>query len=145
MEILGLRWRDVDFQRQTITLHDTKNGERRVLPLQGHALELIQQCSNGRRLDSDFVYPSRNGKKPFDLRRAWTAALKESNIPNFRWHDLRHSAASYLAMNGATLAEIAEILGHKTLAMVKRYAHLSDAHTAGVVRRMNEKIFGKST
>jgi site-specific recombinase XerD len=48
-------------------------------------------------------------------------------------------------MNGATLAEIAEILGHKTLAMVKRYAHLSDAHTAGVVRRMNEKIFGEST
>jgi integrase len=145
MEILSLRWRDVDFQRQTITLHDTKNGERRVLPLQGHALELIQQHSNGSRMDSDFVFPSRNGKKPFDLRRAWTAALKESNIPNFRWHDLRHSAASYLAMNGATLAEIAEILGHKTLAMVKRYAHLSDAHTAGVVRRMNEKIFGEST
>lgn len=55
---------------------------------------------------------------------------------------LRHSAASYLAMNGASLAEIAEVLGHKTLQMVKRYAHLSDAHTAGVVTRMNEKIFG---
>jgi integrase len=145
MESLGLYWRDVDFQRQTITLHDTKNGERRVLPLQGHALELIQQCSRGRRMDSDFVFPSRNGKKPFDLRRAWTAALKQAKIPDFHWHDLRHSSASYLAMNGATLAEIAEILGHKTLSMVKRYAHLSEAHTAGVVARMNEKIFGKSS
>ena len=87
MEILSLRWRDVDFQRQTITLHDTKNGERRVLPLQGHALELIQHWFNGRRMDSDFVFPSRNGKKPFDLRRAWTAALKQAKIPDFCWHD----------------------------------------------------------
>ncbi|MFN0318453.1 MAG: tyrosine-type recombinase/integrase, partial [Burkholderiales bacterium] len=61
---------------------------------------------------------------------------------NFRWHDLRHSAASYLAMNGASLAEIAEVLGHKTLAMVKRYAHLSQAHTTKVVESMNQKIFG---
>src|SRR4030095_105520 len=62
-------------------------------------------------------------------------------VYNFRFHDLRHSAASYLAMNGASLAEIAEVLGHKTLAMVKRYAHLSEAHTAGIVARMNKAIF----
>ncbi len=54
---------------------------------------------------------------------------------------LRHSAASYLAMSGATLPEIAAILGHKTLAMVKRYAHLSEAHTSAVVERMNNRIF----
>ena len=56
-----------------------------------------------------------------------------SRITHFHFHDLRHSAASYLAMNGASLMEIAEVLGHKTLSMVKRYAHLSEAHTAGVV------------
>lgn len=145
MESLSIRWRDVDFQRQTITLHDTKNGELRILPLKGHALDLVQQLFEVRRLDSDFVFPSRNGKKPFDLRRAWTAALKQTDIPDFQWHDLRHSTASYLAMNGATPSEIAEVLGHKTLAMVKRYAHLSEAHTAGVVSRMNEKIFGNVT
>ena len=61
---------------------------------------------------------------------------------DFRFHDLRHSAASYLAMNGASLAEIAEVLGHKTLQMVKRYAHLSDQHTATVVEKMNKIIFG---
>ena len=58
----------------------------------------------------------------------------------FRFHDLRHSAASYLAMSGATLAEIAEVLGHKTLAMVKRYSHLTEQHTSAVVARMNEKF-----
>jgi integrase len=145
MESMGLYWKDIDFQRQTITLHDTKNGERRTLPLTGHALELIQQHFDRRRMDSDFVFPSRNGKKPFDLRRSWVAALKTADITDFHWHDLRHSTASYLAMNGATLAEIAEILGHKTLSMVKRYAHLSDVHTASVVARMNEKIFGNGT
>ena len=77
--------------------------------------------------------------------RAWHKARKRAGIDDFRWHDLRHSAASYLAMNGASLAEIAEILGHKTLAMVKRYAHLSEAHTARVVERMNERIFGSAS
>ncbi len=143
MEILTLQWRDVDFQRQVITLHKTKNGERRVLPLTGHAWELVQQRAKVLRIDSPFVFPSRNGQKAFDIRRAWESARQQANIPDFRFHDLRHSAASYLAMDGASLAEIAEILGHKTLAMVKRYAHLSEAHTAGVVARMNKKIFGR--
>lgn len=66
-----------------------------------------------------------------------------AGIDDFRFHDLRHTFASYLAMHGATLAEIAEALGHKTLAMVKRYAHLSEAHTRNVVQRMNAEIFGK--
>ncbi len=81
-------------------------------------------------------------RKALDMRTAWEAAVKRTKITNLRFHDLRHSCASYLAMGGASLAEIAEVLGHKTLAMVKRYAHLSDTHTAGVVAKMNEKIFG---
>ena len=74
---------------------------------------------------------------------AWKYAVKRAELVDFRFHDLRHTCASYLAMNGASLMEIAEVLGHKTLAMVKRYAHLSEAHTAGVVARMNAAIFGK--
>jgi len=50
--------------------------------------------------------------------------------------------ASYLAMNGASLAEISAVLGHKNLSMVKRYAHLSESHTTEVVRKMNKKMFG---
>src|SRR5262249_41670047 len=131
-------------QRQVITLHMTKNGERRVLPLTGHAWDLVQQHAKVRRIDSPFVFPSRNGEKAFDIRRALESALKEAPIREFCFHDLRHTFASYLAMNGASLMEIAELLGHKTLAMVKRYAHLSEAHTAGVVARMNEKIFAQA-
>jgi len=141
-ELLNLRWKDVDLNRGLIVLEDTKNNDRRGIPLQGHALELIKQMGKVRRLDTDLLFPSRKTpSKPLSVQHVWEQAVRKSEIENFRFHDLRHSAASYLAMNGASLAEIADVLGHKTLQMVKRYAHLSEAHTAGVVARMNEQIF----
>jgi len=143
MELLNIKWKDIDFNRSVITLHETKNEERRILPLTGYALELINKMSRVRRIDTQLLFPSKkNPNKPINIRDPWLKALKKAEIEDFRFHDLRHSAASYLAMDGASLAEIAEVLGHKTLQMVKRYAHLSEAHTAKVVARMNEKIFG---
>jgi integrase len=143
MEVMGLTWRDVDLQKGVIRLTKTKNKEARVLPLKGHASDLVKELSKVRRLDTDLLFPGGNPKTPIEISKPWYAAMKAAEIENFRFHDLRHTAASYLAMNGATLAEIADILGHKTLQMVKRYAHLSEPHTASVVERMNEDIFGK--
>lgn len=140
-EIMNLRWPDIDLARRQFVLHDTKNKERRVIPLTGHALDLIVKHKKIRRLDTNLLFPSIKGDKPYEIKHSWEGALKESEIANFRFHDLRHSAASYLAMNGASLTEIAEVLGHKTLAMVKRYAHLSEAHTSSVVESMNNRIF----
>ena len=141
-EVMGLRWGQVDFSRKVATLEETKNGERRVLPLAGPALELLRERAKVRRLDTDLIFPGRrNPRAPVDLRTPFETALKAAGIEDFHWHDLRHSAASYLAMSGATLPEIAEILGHKTLQMVKRYAHLSEAHTASVVERLSDRIF----
>ncbi len=146
-EIMGLTWDVVDLQKGRAILHETKNGERRAVALTGHALELLKDLSKVRRIDNKFLFPSKEiapqkPQKPMDLRAPWESALKKAEISDFKFHDLRHSAASYLAMNGASLAEIAEVLGHKTLQMVKRYAHLSDSHTARVVESMNSKIFG---
>ena len=143
-EITGLTWDDVDLHRGRAILHETKNGERRAVALTGHALELLKELSKVRRIDSNLLFPAKENrlKKPMDLRAPWKAAVKKAGVDDFRFHDLRHSAASYLAMNGASLAEIAEVLGHKTLQMVKRYAHLSEGHTARVVESMNQKIFG---
>ncbi|MDS4040831.1 MAG: site-specific integrase [Candidatus Competibacter sp.] len=151
-EIMNLEWRDVDLARGWITLRETKNGERRGVPLAGMALELMREHAKVRRLDTPLVWPNhgpRNIKagekrpnKPMDLRAPWEAAVKRADLADFHFHDLRHSAASYLAMNGASLNEIAAVLGHKTLAMVQRYAHLSESHKAGVVERMNAAIFG---
>lgn len=142
-ELMGLKWQDVNSKDGFLILHETKNGERRRVPLSGHGLALLRAHAKVRRIDSPLVFPSdRNPQKPIDLRWHFEKALEAAAIEDFHWHDLRHCTASYLAMNGASLAEIAEILGHKTLAMVKRYAHLSDGHVSNVVASMNEKIFG---
>lgn len=135
-------WGIVHLDKAAIVLHGTKNGERRRVPLSGLALQLIAELSKVRRLDTQLLFPSPEcPQQPVELKRAWFKALKTAEVENFRWHDIRHTTASYLAMNGASLAEIAEVLGHKTLSMVKRYAHLSDGHVSNVVASMNAKIF----
>jgi integrase len=142
-EVMSLRWPQVDLQQGRIILFRTKNNETRVLPLTGPALVLLKEHSKIRRMDTDLLWPSkRKPDVPMEMREAWKRAVKKTGLADFRFHDLRHTAASYLVMNGASLAEAAEVLGHKTLAMVQRYAHLSEAHTAGVVERMNERFLG---
>jgi integrase len=166
-ELLALKWSDVDFGRRRLILHYTKNGEKRGVPLAGQALQVLLDMEKRRRIDSSLIFcqaknwcgskgsnvkdgaglkDKENGvqkvQKPVSLRGAWEVALKKGEIKNFRWHDLRHCCASYLLMSGASTAEIAEILGHKTLAMVKRYSHLADGHAGKVIERMNEQFVG---
>lgn len=137
----------VDFENQAILLEKTKNGERRRLPLRGHAYDLLKEHAKVRLINSDYLFPGpytpKTGK-PMSLDEPWRRVRKNAKLNNFRFHDLRHSCASYLAMNGASLLEIAEILGHKTMQMVKRYSHLAEGHTGKVVESMNKKIFGGS-
>jgi integrase len=142
-EVVNLRWKDIDLERGIARLEHTKNRDRRALPLTHHALDVVRELHrNHKRRDTDLLFPRADGQAPMEIRKHWNRAVKEAGIQDFRFHDLRHTAASYLAMNGATLAEIADVLGHRTLQMVKRYAHLSDQHTASVVERMNRQMFG---
>jgi len=140
-ELLTLTWEQVDLQNGRIFLHETKNKQQRGLPLRGEALDLMRQLHASRSLVSDLCFPSfQDPRKPYDIRRPFTIALKKAGIENFRWHDLRHTCASYLVMNGASLIEVAEILGHNTLQMVKRYAHLSPDHLDRIVEKMNQSL-----
>lgn len=134
-EIMTLRWPQIDFERKTITLKqgETKNEQARALPLVGEALALLQARAKVRSLTDARIFPaSRERAERRSLREAWERALVSASIQDFRWHDLRHTAASYLIMNGVSLAEVAKILGHKTLAMVLRYAHLANGHIVGI-------------
>jgi len=140
-ELLALRWKDLDFGRGVAVLHDTKNNERRAIPIEGLAREVLEERGRIRRFDTDLIFANDSGKAHFP-KKPWGQALQDAEIEDFHFHDLRHTAASYLVMSGATLAEIAEVLGHKTLEMVKRYAHLTEQHTSKVVARMNKQIFG---
>ncbi|MFT7087755.1 MAG: integrase [Rickettsiales bacterium] len=119
-EILSLRWKDVDLQRGLIFLHDTKNGDKRSLPLKGIAQDLMKTHFKNKKENTDLVFPAKNLKEPIDIRAPFETALKKAEIEDFKWHDLRHYAASYLAMNGASLAEISALLGHKTLSAEKK-------------------------
>lgn len=150
-EILGLTWKDVNLARQRAILHDTKNSESRALTLVPHVIVELKKIKKVRRLDTNRIFINPTGKLReggynrsgyFYFEKAWHDAMTKAKIEDFRFHDLRHSAASYLAMNGATTAEIAAVLGHKTLQMVKRYAHLSDNHVQDIVQRTAEKILG---
>jgi integrase len=142
MELLSLTWPQVDIGRAMITLHETKNGEPRSIPLTGPVVEVMRSHAKVVRLDTPLVFPRVDGRRPVDVRYAWYQALRQAEIEDFRFHDLRHSAASYLAMNGASLVEIADVLGHKTLAMVQRYTHLSEGHTRSVLDRMTSAMLG---
>lgn len=130
-EVMTLRYGQVDFNRKIITLHQTKNGEIRALPLVGSAFTLLQERAKVRSLTDDRIFPPAPRAKKSDslsLRAPWTTALKAAGIMDFHWHDLRHTAASYLAMSGVSLVEISKILGHRTMQMVSRYSHLSNQH-----------------
>jgi len=135
-EIRCLRWEEVDLEGRCLRLLATKNGSTRVVPLVGEALTVLRQQYATRRLNVPWVFPRSDGKGAVDIDGSWRRMMQKVQLPNFRFHDLRHTAASYLAMSGATLAEIAEVLGHRSLQVTKRYSHFLDSHTAGVVERM---------
>lgn len=142
-EIMSLRWGQIDFSRQVIVLHKTKNGETRSVPLVGEALSLLQEKSKVRNLRDDRIFPARSRAKKseyLDLNNPWRAALKAAGITDFHWHDLRHTAASYLAMSGISLVEIAKVLGHRTLAMVARYSHLSNEHIVATGQKLANRL-----
>ena len=143
-EILNLRWKNVEFKKGWAVLENTKNKERRSLTLVPQVVEELKKLKKIRRIDDDliFAHPDTGKQSYFYFEKAWRQAREEAMIKDFRFHDLRHTCASYLAMNGATTAEIAAVLGHKTLVMVKRYSHLSDEHVRGVVERTAEKVLG---
>lgn len=142
-EIMSIRWSQVDFKRRVIILNQgtTKNTDARALPLAGEAFALLQERSKVRSLTDDRVFPPVVEKADRrSLREAWSKALKTAEIADFRWHDLRHTAASYLAMSGISLVEIAKVLGHRTLAMVARYAHLDPSHVVSIGDRLAAKL-----
>lgn len=137
-ELLALRWRDVDTERKVAHIGRTKNGSPKALPLVPAVIEQLQQH---RGAAGALVFPSRlSPEKPMCFEQRWREALEAARIKHFRWHDLRHSAASMLAMNGATLLEIADLLGHRQISMTHRYAHLATHHRAALVDRVMGQV-----
>lgn len=138
-ELLSLRWEGIDFAARTAYLPRTKNGDPRTLVFPPPAItELLKQRQN-----TGLVFAREDGEKPLQFRKHWNKALKAAGLENFRFHDLRHDAASQMAMAGATLLEIGEVLGHRSTETTKRYSHLSVERKRAVTDRVMGNVFGR--
>ena len=133
-ELTKLRWNDIDFDRRTAYVSTTKNGQPKVLPLTDSVIKELQLFDTK---DSSLIFGSRiKYDVPYCFTKPWKRALEDAEIKDFRFHDLRHSCASYLAQSGASLLEIADVLGHKQISVTKRYAHLCIEHKSSLINRV---------
>jgi integrase len=141
-EILNLKWDNVDLRHGFILLDVTKNGERREVPLNDTLRITLQGIT--RRLDVPYVFYDHITGKPYqDVKRSFKTALRKAGIRDFHFHDLRHTFASHLVMAGVDITTVKELLGHKTLTMTLRYAHLAPSHMAKAVEILDNTLNGK--
>jgi len=140
-ELLQRTWADLDLERGLLRLPHTKNGDRRAVPIVGPALALLRTQAQVA-AHSPWVFPREDGRKPVRIDYAWRQACARAGIADLHFHDLRHSAASWLAMSGASLREIAEVLGHRSLRQTMKYTHLMEPHTRDVLQRMVAQHLG---
>ena len=134
-EILNLKWEDVNFKDDYIIVRDSKNYESRTISIHPTLKETLSQLIN--KSESEFIFEGRK-----TVKRAWQKALKLSGISHCRFHDLRHTFASNLVMNGVDIVTVAELMGHKDLSMTKRYSHPSPQHKKDAIKSL--KIFDAS-
>ncbi len=142
-EILNLTWDKVDLRHGFILLSVTKNGERREIPIDRTLraeLEKLAFNIEGRK----HVFHDHDGKPYQDVKKSFNSACKTSGITDFHFHDLRHTFASQLVMAGVDLTTVKELLGHKTLAMTLRYAHLAPAHKVKALDTLDRTLADKS-
>ncbi len=143
-EIANLHWKHIDFDNGFVTLETTKNGDARFVPLPDQVAAYLKgmQCT---KLPDEFLFPSKNPAKrhPYSLiRKAFQKAIQEAKLQDFKFHDLRHTAASHMAMNGATQGELMEVLGHRSPTMTRRYAHFSKEHVARILQKTSNNLIG---
>jgi integrase len=137
-EQYGLRWNQVDFERRQLHLIRTKNGDSRTIPLNTFAMGALRVLRGEQtRPGASPVFPSLRTGDALQGSRGWfSTALEEAKIEGYTWHCNRHAFASRLVMAGVDLRTVAELLGHRTLQMVMRYAHLAPEHQASAVDRL---------
>ncbi len=129
-EIKSLTRSQVNLEKRTVHLTETKNGSSRTVPLTRQATEIFRAALNHsvRPMDTELIFwgePGRdNIRRPYEFRPAWVRTLKKADIEGLRFHDLRHEAVSRLVEAGLGDQEVSAISGHKSMQMLKRYTHL---------------------
>jgi integrase len=135
-----LRWEHVDLERMVLMFPMTKNGTARAVPVVGPAQAVLRAHRERDPTGQGWVFKGRKDAAPASLDKPWRVVRAAAGLDDFRFHDLRHTTASYLTMAGATLAEVAEALGHRTLVMARRYSHQTAEHVRGTLDRIAGKL-----
>jgi integrase len=134
-EILSLQWNDIDLKTGVIAVRHSKNNESRMVPINDALHEALMALEPG--MGDSHVFTHLNGEPYHFIYDGFRAALKRARIDNFRFHDLRHTFASHLVMQGVDIRTVGQLLGHKTIAMTMRYSHVSDERLKDAVHRLN--------
>ena len=138
-----LKWPEVDLNEGRITIIKSKNGDIRSVPIRGLVVDLLKDLRAQSLSIGGYIFPSPNEKnKPIDLKRAFRTAIRKANLKNFRGHDMRHDYATSMLAQGLSLGEIGHLLGHRSVAMTRRYSHLTESRSIDAVTKMAEKNFG---
>lgn len=145
-EILELKWNEVDLSRMTVTVIRSKNGEKRTIPINGTALQLLSKkylVHSGR---SEFVFPSQAQTmiSKYNVGRAFRGAIVKAEVKDLHFHDLRHTFATRLVQAGQDLYKVQKLLGHKSAAMTQRYAHHYPESLRGAVAVLDNSNDGFS-
>jgi integrase len=133
-EQYSLAWGQVNLERRTIDLTKTKNGSARTVHLNADVVAAFESAKPHRPKPSDPVFPRQGAT--FDTRSWFHPVLEGAGIEGYVWHANRHTFCSWLAMAGASIKEIQELAGHKSIVMSARYSHLSPEHRLSVVERI---------
>lgn len=141
-EILNLRWCDIDWSSGLLLIPDSKNGEPRHIPMDRAVRELLNDLD--RRPGVDWVLTNARGEQLRDIRGGFRNALRRAGLTDLRFHDLRHTFASQWVQNGGDLYILKDILGHKSITITQRYAHLSPAYKRDAVNRMDNIWMGSA-
>jgi integrase len=139
-EVRTLQWPQVDFATGVVRFLKTKTDVARAAPILGEALTVLQDLAQQRRSAVPWVFPTWDGQRPTPMESPWQTARDRAGLEDFHFHDLRHTFASYMAMSGASLRDIADALGHTNIQMTMIYAHLLPSHTRGVIERMTQQF-----
>lgn len=139
-EILALCWHDIDLRNRLITVTKTKNNERKTIPINDILYEELSRLP--KHVTSPLLFCHPDGTRILRIDRSFHRAMREAGIEGFRFHDLRHTFASHLAMRGQPLETIGALLGHKDPKMTKRYAHLSPASLKAAVNALQDLPVG---
>ena len=132
-EVLNLKVENLDLRNRKVHFLHTKNGEHRGVPINEDLIPILIKYLEDNAISEGFIFANdRTGKLKY-LKGALEKVIKQADITDFHVHDIRHTTASYIAMRGGSLLDIADILGHKSLVMARRYAHLTQKHTAKVL------------